>query len=194
MTKYGLGWFLWIRRKVLDHLSQKLFPGLESETFHPNPLCTGIVITSATAVCDWAVCREKEKRERGRGRECLSLPASLPPKKILSWENLFKWDHRSTATAAVWHRKERGESGNGGWRRRPPLWAECPHLFEWGGITHAETADRHLLGHCPYWEGGGGIGEEMGHVMVGYAFSDDAHSWSDIVLWMEDTKLRGWVY
>ena len=26
-------------RKVLDHLSQKIFSGLISESFHPNPLC-----------------------------------------------------------------------------------------------------------------------------------------------------------
>ena len=47
MTKYGLGWFLWIGRKVLDHLSQKLFPGLESETFHPNPLCIATYLSSS---------------------------------------------------------------------------------------------------------------------------------------------------
>ena len=39
MTKYGLGWFLGMCRKVLDHLSQKYFFCLVSETFHPNPLC-----------------------------------------------------------------------------------------------------------------------------------------------------------
>ena len=32
-------------RKVLDHLSQKIFSGLVSETFHPNPLCNGIEYT-----------------------------------------------------------------------------------------------------------------------------------------------------
>ena len=41
MTKYGLGWFLGMCRKVLDHLSQKYFFCLVSETFHPNPLCCG---------------------------------------------------------------------------------------------------------------------------------------------------------
>ena len=41
MTKYGLGWSLGMCRKVLGHLSQKYFFGLESESFHPNPLCTG---------------------------------------------------------------------------------------------------------------------------------------------------------
>ena len=39
MTKYGLGWFLWVYRKVLDHLSQKIFSSLVSESFHPKPLC-----------------------------------------------------------------------------------------------------------------------------------------------------------
>ena len=43
MTKYGLGWFLGMCRKVLDHLSQKYFFCLVSETFHPNPLCHGVV-------------------------------------------------------------------------------------------------------------------------------------------------------
>ena len=32
-------------KKVLDHLSQKIFSGLVSETFHPNPLCNGIEYT-----------------------------------------------------------------------------------------------------------------------------------------------------
>ena len=41
MTKYGLGWTLWMCRKVLDHLSQKIFSGLVSESFHPKPLCSG---------------------------------------------------------------------------------------------------------------------------------------------------------
>ena len=41
MTKNGLGRTLWMCKKVLDHLSQKIFSGLVSETFHPNPLCTG---------------------------------------------------------------------------------------------------------------------------------------------------------
>ena len=137
---------------------------------------------------------KREEGERGREGKGVSVPPCLSPsqkdsvmgKSIQMGSQVNRHCRRLTS--------ERGESGNGGHRRRPPLWAECPHLFEWGGITHAETADRHLLGHCPYWEGGGGIGEEMGHVMVGYAFSDDAHSWSDIVLRMEDTKLRGWVY
>ena len=44
MTKYGLGWTLWMCRKVLDHLSQKIFSGLISETFHPKPLCSGVTI------------------------------------------------------------------------------------------------------------------------------------------------------
>ena len=79
---------------------------------------------------------------------------------------------------------ERGESGNGGRRRGPPFAAGgCGHLFEWGGITHAETAaDRHLLGHsrwghCPHKE-------ETGHVMVGYLQLSDIHSYAELVLFM----------
>ena len=49
MTKYGLRWFLGIRRKVQDHLSQKKFSSSESESFHPKPLCT------QQFLCHWAI-------------------------------------------------------------------------------------------------------------------------------------------
>ena len=141
--------------------------------------------------CVWlSGLRRKKRRKRERkGRGCLplSLSASLPPKKILSWENLFKWDHRSTAASvavAVRHQSEgRAVTGDGGADLRLRRAGGCGHLFEWGGITHAETAaDRHLLGHsrwghCPHKE-------ETGHVMVGYLQLSDIHSYAEFVLFM----------
>ena len=70
------------------------------------------------------------------------------------------------------NRRPTSEGERGEWRRGTAARSSVrvasvrPHLFEWGGITHAETAtDRHLLGggwgHCRY-KGG----EETGHVIM----------------------------